>query len=210
MSRVNLLPPELRQLQAIRQRTVLIGMGGVAALALLGLFYFFQSSQLSGAQSDLDQARASNAITQQQISDLQPYADLQQQLQAKKQLKDTLFQNEISWSGVLLDVSRVIPDPSYLTTLTGAITAPTGTVIGSSGTPSTSTALIGTMTFAGVSDQTETIASWLTRLEDVKGWVNPWVNSAQEQGADSGIYAFDSGIDLTVDAATVRGRGGAH
>jgi hypothetical protein len=95
MSRVNLLPPELRQLQAIRRRTVLIGLGGVAALALLGLFYFFQSSQLSGAQSDLDQARASNTITQQQISELQPYADLQQQLQAKKQLKDTLFQNEI-------------------------------------------------------------------------------------------------------------------
>jgi Tfp pilus assembly protein PilN len=210
MSRVNLLPPELRQLQAIRRRTVLIGLGGVAALALLGLFYFFQSSQLSGAQSDLDQARASNAITQQQISELQPYADLQQQLQAKKQLKDTLFQNEISWSGVLLDVSRVIPDPSYLTTLTGAVTVTTGTVIGSTGTPSSPTTLIGTMTFAGVSDQTETIASWLTRLEDVKGWVNPWVNSAQEQGADSGIYAFDSGIDLTVDAATVRGRGGAH
>jgi Tfp pilus assembly protein PilN len=210
MSRVNLLPPELRQLQAIRRRTVLIGLGGVAALALLGLFYFFQSSQLSGAQSDLDQARASSAITQQQISELQPYADLQQQLQAKKQLKDTLFQNEISWSGVLLDVSRVIPDPSYLTSLTGALTAPTGTVIGSSGTPATSTTLIGTMTFAGVADQTQTIASWLTRLEDVKGWVNPWVNTAQEQTPQTGIYLFDTGVDLTVDAATVRGRGGAH
>jgi Tfp pilus assembly protein PilN len=210
MSRVNLLPPELRQLQAIRRRTVLIGLGGVAALALLGLFYFFQSSQLSGAQSDLDQARASNAITQQQISELQPYADLQQQLQAKKQLKDTLFQNEISWSGALLDVSRVIPDPSYLTTLTGAVTTSTGTVIGSSGTPTSSTTLIGKMTFSGVADQTETIASWLTRLEDVKGWVNPWVNSAQEQGPETGIYLFDTGVDLTVDAATVRGRGGAH
>jgi Tfp pilus assembly protein PilN len=210
MSRVNLLPPELRELEALRRRTVLVGLAGVAVLALLGLFYFFQGTKLSTEQSDLDQVRASSAITQQQISELQPYADLQQQLQAKKQLKDTLFQNEISWSGVLLDVSRVIPDPSYLTTLTGAVTAPTGTVIGSSGTPTSSTSLIGTMTFAGVSDQTETIASWLTRLEDVKGWVNPWVNSAQEQGADSGIYAFDSGIDLTIDAVTVRGRGGAH
>jgi Tfp pilus assembly protein PilN len=208
MSRVNLLPPELRQLQAIRRRTVLIGLGGAAALVLLGLFYFFQSSQLSGAQSDVDQVRASNAIFQQLISELQPYADLQQQLQAKKQLKDTLFQNEISWSGVLIDVSRVIPDPSYLTTLTGAVTAPTGTVIGSSGAPASS--LIGTMTFSGVADQTETIASWLTRLEDVKGWVNPWVNSAQEQGPQTGIYLFDTGVDLTVDAATVRGRGGAH
>ena len=208
MSRVNLLPPELLEKQAIRRRTALVGLGGVAALALLGAFYFFQGAKLSSAQSDLEQARASNAIVQQQISELQPYADLQQQLEAKKQLKDTLFQNEVSWSGVLIDVSRVIPDTAYLTTLNGTVTAPTGTVIGAPGTPVSPTGLIGTMSFAGVAKQTETISSWLTRLEEVKGWVNPWVNSAQEQSADTGIYVFDSGIDLTVDAATVRGRGG--
>ena len=32
---------------------------------------------------------------------------------------DSLYLNEVSWSGALLDVSRVIPDASYLTNLTG-------------------------------------------------------------------------------------------
>jgi len=209
VSSVNLLPPELREQQAIRRQTALVALGGVAVLVLLGIFYFLQTGQLSSAQSDLDQARASNAILQQQISELQPYADLQQQLEAKKQLKDTLFLNEVSWSGVLLDVSRVIPDTAYLTSLTGTMTAPTGTVIGATGTSPASTSLIGTMTFSGVAKQTETIASWLTTLEEIKGWVNPWVNSAQEQSAHTGVYVFDSGIDFTADAATVRGRGGA-
>jgi Tfp pilus assembly protein PilN len=213
MSRVNLLPPELRELQAIRRRTALVALGGVALLALLGVFYFIQTGKLSSEQSDLDAARASSAIIQAQISELQPYADLQQQLEAKKQLKDTLFQNEISWSGVLIDVSRVIPDTAYLTSFTATVTAPTGTVIGAPATPAPagsapSTSLIGSMSFAGVAKQTETISSWLTRLEQVDGWVNPWVNSAQEQSADTGIYIFGGGVDMTTDAATVRGRGG--
>jgi len=70
------------------------------------------------------------------------------------------------------------------------------------------TGIIGSMTFASVADGTETISTWLTRLEQVKGWVNPWVTSAQEQGAFTRIYQFDSNVDLSVDAATQRGRGG--
>ena len=57
--------------------------------------------------------------------------------------------------------------------------------------------LIGNMTFAGVANQTETIATWLTRLEEVRGWVNPWVNSAQEDTPVAHIYTFSNGLDLT-------------
>jgi Tfp pilus assembly protein PilN len=105
-------------------------------------------------------------------------------------------------------VSRVIPDTSYLTNLTGQITAtiagevvtePTG------GTPETT--LVGNMTFAGVANQTETIATWITRLEQVQGWVNAWVNSAQEDAPGSRIYTFSNGLDLTQEAVTERGQG---
>ena len=111
---------------------------------------------------------------------------------------------------MLLDVSRMIPDTSYLTSLAGSITVPTGTQVGAPPPVpgAVVTGLIGSITFAGVAKETETISTWLTRLEQVKGWVNPWVNSAQEQGAFTRIYQFDSGLDLTADAATERGRGG--
>ena len=67
--------------------------------------------------------------------------------------------------------------------------------------------LIGNMTFAGVANQTETIATWITRLEEVRGWVNAWVNSAQEDAPFSRIYTFSNGLDLTQEAATARGQG---
>ena len=123
MSQVNLLPPELRERQAIRRTTSLVVAAGLAALALIGIFYFFQVQRLSQAQSDLEAQQATNARLESQIASLQEFADLQAELAAKEALVDEIFVNEVSWSSALLDVSRVIPDASYLTNLTGQITA---------------------------------------------------------------------------------------
>jgi Tfp pilus assembly protein PilN len=212
VSQVNLLPPELRQRQAIRRQTTMVALVGVALLVLIGFFYFLQTMHLSSAQDELAQQQLANGQLQQQITELQPFADLQADLEGKQQLMQTLFTNEVSWSGALLDVSRMIPDSSYLTSLTGNVSVPTGTLV--SAPPAVPgqvpTGLIGSMTFSGVAKETDTIASWLTLLEQVKGWVNPWVNSAQEQGSFTRIYQFDSGLDLTADAATERGQGGGQ
>jgi Tfp pilus assembly protein PilN len=213
VSQVNLLPPELRERQIIRRKTSLVVAAGLGVIALLGLFYFFQMQRLAGAEDDLAAQQTENAQLRTQIQTLRPFADLQTELADKKALVATLYANEISWSGALLDISRVIPDGSYLTTLSGSVTAaPVGGVApppAVPGTPTVSASLIGTMTFAGVADQAETISTWLTRLEQIDGWVNPWANSAQEQGARTRIYQFASTVDLSIDAATERGRGQA-
>ena len=208
MSQVNLLPPELRERQAIRRTTSLVVAAGLAALALIGIFYFFQVQRLSQVQSDLEAQQSRNAQLESEIVSLQEFAALQAELASKEALVAQIFVNEVSWSSALLDVSRVIPDTSYLTNLTGQITTtiagevvtePTG------GTPETT--LVGNMTFAGVANQTETIATWITRLEQVQGWVNAWVNSAQEDAPGSRIYTFSNGLDLTQEAVTERGQG---
>jgi Tfp pilus assembly protein PilN len=208
VSQVNLLPPELRERQAIRRTTSLVAAAGLGVLALIGIFYFFQVQRLSEVQSDLEAQGSRNAQLERQINSLQMFADQQAELASKEALLGEIFVNEVSWSGALLDVSRVIPDASYLTNLTGQITP---TVVGEAATGPTGVtpdaSLIGNMTFAGVANQTETIATWLTRLEEVRGWVNAWVNSAQEDAPFSRIYTFSNGLDLTQDAATARGQG---
>jgi len=208
VSLVNLLPPELRERQVVRRTTSLVVAAGLSALALIGIFYVFQVQRLSQVQTDLEAQHSTNARLVSQIASLREFAALQAELAAKEALIDVIFVNEVSWSSALLDVSRVIPDASYLTNLTGQIVATVaGEVVAepTGGTPETT--LVGNMTFAGVANQTETIATWITSLEEVQGWVNAWVNSAQEDTPGSRIYTFSNGLDLTQEAVTERGQG---
>ncbi|MGH2636102.1 MAG: PilN domain-containing protein [Actinomycetota bacterium] len=210
MSQVNLLPPELRQRQAIRRTTSLVVVIGIGLLALVGVFYFLQTQRLAGVEDDLAAQTETNVQLQGQIAELQPFADLQAELAAKEALVSTLFLNEVSWSSALLDVSRVIPDASYLTNMTGQLATLTGGAVAAPAGEAADTTLIGTMSFAGVAGGTDTIATWLTRLEEVQGWVNAWVTTAQEDAPFSGIYSFTSGLDLAATAATERGQGGGQ
>jgi Tfp pilus assembly protein PilN len=207
VSQVNLLPPELRQRLAIRRTTSLVVAAALGVLALIGVFYFLQLQRLSDAEGELEAQQARNAELQSQIDGLQQFAALQAELAAKQQLLSTIFVNEVSWSSALLDVSRVIPDASYLTNLTGQVTATLEGEVAepSGGTPDTT--LIGNMTFQGVAQEIDTIATWITQLEQVQGWVNAWVTSAQEDAPFSNIYTFSNGLDLTQEAATARGLG---
>lgn len=202
MSQVNLLPPELRQKQATRRTTTLSAAGGAVALVLVMLFSFMKSSELAQKQDDLAAQQAVNARVTAQIAELQKFGQLQSELQTKQQLISTVFANEVSWSGILLDVSRVIPPDAYLTGMTGQIAPPTTT-----GTTTTPTGLIGSLTFTGNVKGADTLAAWLTKLEQVKGWVNAWANSATESGPFTRIYQFQSGVDLSSDVVTRRGRG---
>jgi Tfp pilus assembly protein PilN len=208
VSLVNLLPPELRERQAVRRTTSLVVVAGLAALALIGILYLFQILRLSQVRTDLEAQQSTNARLVRQIASLREFAALQAEHAAKEALIDVILVNEVSWSSALLDVSRMIPEASYLTNLTGQIEAPVaGEVVAvpTGGTPETT--LVGNMTFAGVANQTETITTWITRLEEVQGWVNAWVNSAEEDAPGSRIYTFSNGLDLTQEAVTERGQG---
>ncbi len=201
MTQVNLLPPELRAREVTRRQTSLVVVAGVIVIALVGLFYFFQVMNLSRAQDDLAAQEADNAQLQAQIDDLQRFADLRAQLAARQALIRTVFAGEISWFSALLDVSRVIPTNAYLTSLSASISAAPA-----EGAPG-GAALVGTIAFTGQLLETDTLASWLTRLEQVDGWVNAWFNSATESGPFTRIYTFSSGLDLTAEATTRRGSG---
>jgi Tfp pilus assembly protein PilN len=207
VSQVNLLPPELRQRQTIRRRTGMVVAAGLVVLAVIGGFYYLQMTNLSHAKDDLAAQESINSGIQTKIGGLTQYADLQAQLLARKALVATVFANEVSWSSALIDVSQIIPANSYLSSLTGSLVAATGAAPGTAPPTTGGVALIGAMSFSGLAKEADTVASWLTRLEQVKGWANPWATTFQENGPFSRIYSFDSGIDLTTEAETPRGRG---
>ena len=202
MSQVNLLPPELLTRQKTRRLTSLvIGAGAVIMAVLLG-FWFLQGQKLSGINDDIAAQELDNQNVQVQIDELASAQLLQEEAASKEALLATAYAGEVSFSQLLMDLSKVIPSDAYLSAFDAALAPPvtTGTVT----TPGT-TAFAGGFTVAGAADGFESIASWLTRLESVRGWVNPWLSSAAEIGSNTGLYTFTSGADLSSAALTARG-----
>jgi Tfp pilus assembly protein PilN len=204
VSQVNLLPPELRARQKTRQLTTLIAGAGVALIVLLLGFWFLQGQKLAGVDDDIAQQNLTNSGLQTQIEQLQEFQQLQEQAAAQQALLTKAFAGEVSFSQMLMDLSRTIPSDAYLDSFNASVTVEVAGAV-----PST-TGFVGSFTAGGAADGFDSLASWLTRLESVKGWVNPWFSSATETGANTGLYTFTSGVDLSQDTLTARGRGGVQ
>jgi len=201
VSQVNLLPPELRARQKTKQLTTLIIGAGAAVVVLLIAFWFLQSQKLAGINDDIAAQTSTNQQLQAQIGQLQEFQQLQEQAAAQEALLAKAWVGEVSFSEMLMDLSRTIPSDAYLDSFNVTLAAP---VTAGVAAPTT---FVGAFTAGGAADGFESLANWITRLESVKGWVNPWVSSATETAANTGLYTFTSGVDLSEDALTPRGRG---
>jgi Tfp pilus assembly protein PilN len=201
VSQVNLLPPDIRQRQQTRRVAFLIAAGGVALLLLVLFVYLLASQSLNGVNDDIAAQTAQNAKYQAQIAELQRFADLKNEAAAKTLLLNSVFADELSFSGAMLDVSRVIPSDAFLSSLTITLN-PVGTATGET------TTIVGTLAFSGEGASAESVATLLNRLENVTGWVNPFVTSVARSGVGDFVQ-FTGTVDLTVDALTKRGQEGA-
>ena len=196
MSQVNLLPPDILAAQRQRRMAGVVALAGAGVIGLIFLFYVLQLGSLGSVREDIERAEQNNAGLRRDIEALQQFEEIRSRAQAKQDLLNQVFANEISFSGILMDVSRVIPSEAALTSFAATSQEPTATTGGS-------TLLTGRIDVAGVVIDYDTIASWLMRLERIRGWVNPWVTSIADPETAPITYA--SGVDLTTDVVTERG-----
>jgi len=203
MSQVNLLPPDILQGQRYRRLTLTVLAAGALILALIIIFFLVQVGRLGSVNGDIEAKQKTNAQLQSQIDSLQKYDDLQVQAQQAQSQLDAAYAGEVSFSGMLMDLSRVIPSDAYLSTFSATITGPAPTTGGTT----TTTPLIGTMTTGGEAIGFDSLSIWLTRLELVQGWVNPWMPTIAADTAVSNAYTFTTSVDLTQDVETPRGQG---
>ncbi len=205
MSQVNLLPREILDRHKERRTTMFVAIGGAVVLLLILGFFLIQSSKLSSVNDDIAAEEASNASVQAQIDSLQKYADLQAKAQTQESLLASAYQNDVSFSQLLMDVSRVIPSDAYLDTLTFQVSAPPASTASTTTATTTTPTFVGAMSATGKGVSVETLSTWLTRMESVKGWVNAWMGSVTRDATGTS-YTFSSGVDLTDGVLSPRGR----
>jgi Tfp pilus assembly protein PilN len=202
MSRVNLLPSDIKKGQETRRRAGLFLVIGIAVIAVVIGLFVYQGMRLASVQDDIAAQEQTNAALQADINDLQKFEQLRTEAQQQQALLDAAFADEVSYSGMLVDVSKVIPPDTYLTSFASAIDT---TAVPE---PGSDTTFIGTMTFSGTTLHFESLSTWLTRLEGVEGWANPWTTSVNSDDTVAGAFTFDTSVDLTQDALTERGKAG--
>jgi len=195
---------------------VLAGVGAVVAL----LFFVFvlQSARLSNSEQKLKAQQAVNADLQAKIGQLQQFQELKLTIAAREALAAGALSGQVAWSGVLRDVSMVIPNKMWLTGLNATLTNATSPGLPPSGTPANTggssaaaaPSLVGSIQFQGMASDFPTVAKWLNRLEQVKGWVNSWAANAARSAStgstdpNASKIQFSASVDLTTEA-TVQG-----
>lgn len=197
MTRVNLLPPEVRSRRQIRRITRAIIAAAVVVIVVLVGVYVLQIGRLNSAKDNLAAQKAQNATLSAQVASLQRFAELKQELTNKQQTVQQLTTNLVLWSGVLRNLSMVIPSDVYVTAVSGNIQLATTSTASPSG-------LVGTIQFQGIATNYPAVALWLTRLQEVTGWANAWITSGTKNDTDNTI-TFSGSIDLTPQATSPGG-----
>jgi Tfp pilus assembly protein PilN len=205
MGQVNLLPPEILRAQRSKRVALLMVIAGAVVVVLVFLFYLVQVKHLADVRSETEAQQRTNAQFQAEIADLQKYEALQAEAQQKSSLLSGAFAGEVSMSGLLMDLSSVTPSDSYLSSLS----IQTGQSAGSTTDTTSAAIFVGNIQMSGESIGFPTLSSWLVRLEQIDGWVNPWMPSIASADQTINSFTFSLSVDLTPDVLTARGRGEA-
>jgi hypothetical protein len=223
--RIDLLPRQLVHQRLVRRQRTGIGAAFLVLLALLGVWYVLETQQLHDAEAEADQERATATSLRAQRAQLQPLADLEAQIAAAEQLRASVYRDEIRFSGVMGDISAIVPDDVWLTSMAVARTdAASPSPAGSGTTASTGGAATGTtpgspgagspvasITFAGAGLEHVDVGGFLRALArgPKKGgqqvYLNPYFTTSQKDNRDGqATVTFTATVDLSSAAYSGR------
>jgi Tfp pilus assembly protein PilN len=227
--RIDLLPRRIIEQRLVRRQRSGIGAAFLVLLALLGLWYALEDRQLTQAQREVDQERADASSLRLRRAELQPLADLESQIAAAEQLRTQVYQREIRFSGVLRDISAIVPGDVWLTKLTAGFTgAAAGSATGSSTTAAAPAATgdqaatatpgspgagspVASITFTGAGLGHVDVGRFLRALASGPKndgrplYLNPYFTTSQKDDAGGqGTVTFSATVDLSPAAYSGR------
>lgn len=212
MRRIDLLPSSYAERRRQRRNVTSVLLAGLLVLLLLVGWWFYLGTQINDAEDQLADVQATNAQLETQIAELQRFAELAAEVEAKRTALQTVFAGDVDWPALLTEVAMVIPGEVWLTSLTASAGATEGAApVG------TETAAVriddnepfGRIAFSGTSLSMPGVAKWMIRLESVKEFFAVYLNNATAAVAEVGIgtVTFDSTLELGNKAASGRFQG---
>jgi type IV pilus assembly protein PilM len=222
---IDLLP---RASRAASPKTRIVAASAAAAAALILLLAIptvARQRSISHQHHALAVQQQRNESLQLQIGDLNAAQAKQEQLDSLRQQITGLLGSDVSWSRILQDIARTIPNDDWLTSFQGAVTqavaaAPvTPSTVPGAATPTTAAGatpttappvasagqLTGTVSFSAVGLDYPSVAAWIKMIAELPSFSDLWVPSATEAKIGSqGVVNFTSTATLTPKARSDR------
>lgn len=212
MRRIDLLPSTYAERRRQRRNFTLVVVGSLVVLLLLIGYWFTLGLQINDAEDELAQVQAENDALQAQIDELQRFADLEAEVQAKRTALQTVFAGDVDWPAILTELAMVVPGEVWLDQLTASAGATAGAA-----PAGTETAAIrisekepfGRIAFNGQSVTMRGVATWMLRLEGVREFFAVYLGSATAAAATEGqtgvgVVTFSNTLELSSRAASGR------
>ena len=209
MRRIDLLPAIYEQQRRERRNLLMVVLAGIVALLLLVGWYVALGFQVSNAEDELAERTAQNLVLQQQITELQQFADLETEVQNKRLALQTVMAGDLDWPVLLTEIAMVIPDDVWLTSLASSA----GATEGAEAVPTEANPIdidsrqqFGRIIFAGKSLSMRAVANWLIRLESVDEFLAVYLGSATktEEGGAANVFDFSTTLELGDKAISKR------
>ena len=209
LPRVNLLPKEIKERRLLQRQRGGIAVAFVLLLTLLGLWYVRESQKLTEARQEADRERTVAADLRARKAELQPYAALESQIAAADQLRAKVYAREIRFSGILQDISAIIPADVWLTQMSVAIketsaqaAAPASPV--SPGSPGAGSP-VASITFTGAGLEHVDVGGFMRALaagpkkRGSRVYLNPYFTASQKSAEEGGetTVTFSATVDLS-------------
>jgi type IV pilus assembly protein PilM len=218
------LLPQTSHAPSARTRLIAIGAAGLAGLiVLLAIPTLARQHSISHQHHLLAQQQAQNLELQTKIGQLADAQAKQQELDALSAQITGLLATDVSWSRMLQDIARTIPNNVWLNSFQGTVTpvvpaAPSPPATAESGTGSTAPAettttvpatptsqLTGSVNFSAVGTDYPAVAAWLKMIAELPSLSDLWVpNITEAKLGDRTVVNFTSNANLTPAARSDR------
>ena len=204
MTRIDLIPPELVEKHQARRIIGMVAVGTAVIFVILFLVYFLTLGRVMVATSRVDQITAENKKVQTYIAKLKPYNDRKTVLDDRQKIIETIVADQVLWSSVLNDISMVVPNDVWLSSVKMDISS----ILTSKATASSSSKTVAKapITIVGDAFNHAAVARWLVHLGEVNQFRSVWLDYATEMAmaplpgapaAETKVIEFQTTVRLT-------------
>ena len=208
MRRIELLPESYLKKQQERRSITMILLAGLLVLLLLLVWWVKLGFDVDSTNDQLAAVQAENQNLRTQIAELKQFAELETEVNEKRQALVAVMTGDIDWPLLLTEVAMAVPGEVWLTSLTSSAGTTEGSApVGTEGAPIrvSSNTPTGRISFAGTSLSMPGVAKWLIRQEVSKRFEAIFLNDATlTEEFSSDAYDFQSTLELNNNALSER------